>query len=127
VKAEQTGKTILVVEDNDVAREGAAAALQGAGYQVVQAADGQEALDLLRSGPAPDLILLDMLLPVLDGWLFLERLRREGPLPTPPIVITTGTILTREWAGDHGCAGFVRKPIDTDELLAEVRRCLGQT
>jgi len=126
VTAVQTGKTILVVEDNDAAREGVTAVLEGAGYQVVPATDGQEALNLLRSGPAPGLILLDMLLPVLDGWLFLERLQREGPQPRPPIVITTGTILTREWAKDKGCAGFIRKPVQPEALLDEVRRCLGE-
>jgi two-component system chemotaxis response regulator CheY len=126
VKPVQTRHTILVVEDNPLARQGVTAVLQGAGYQVVQAADGQEALDLLHAGPAPDLILLDMLLPVLDGWLFLERIQREGPHPRPPIVITTGTILTREWAKDKGCAGFVRKPVEPEALLTEVSRCLGQ-
>ena len=80
----------------------------------------------MRAGPPPGLVLLDMLMPVLDGWHFLERLRRQGPRPLPPIVIATGTNLTREWAEDHGCKGFVRKPIEPTSLLAEVRRCLGQ-
>jgi CheY-like chemotaxis protein len=118
-------RTILVVEDNDVAREGLAAALRGAGYGVVLAEDGQEALQALRRGPPPDLIVLDMLMPVLDGWRFLEEVRREAPDPGVPIVVTTGTILTREWAEAHGCAGFLRKPVETEDLLGEVRRCLG--
>ena len=117
---------VLVVEDNEVAREGLAVVLGRAGYEVALAAGGQEALDLLRAGPAVDLILLDMLMPVLDGWRFLERLKREGPGPLPPLVITTGTNLTLEWARDHGCQGFLKKPIDSEPLLAEVRRCLGQ-
>jgi CheY-like chemotaxis protein len=90
----------------------------------VPAANGEEALRLLAAGPAPDLILLDMLMPVLDGWHFLERLRQEAT--RPPVVVTTAAgVLSREWAEAHGCAGFVRKPVETDELLAEVRRCLG--
>ena len=123
-----TGPTrVLVVEDNEVAREGLAVVLQRAGCEVTLAADGREALDLLRSGPPPQLILLDMLMPVLDGWHFLERLKRQGPRPLPPIVITTGANLTLEWALDHGCQGFVRKPIETGALLGEVRRCLAPT
>jgi CheY-like chemotaxis protein len=119
-------KLILVVEDNHVAREGLAVILRQKCYGVVLAKDGEEALNLLRAVPRPDLILLDMLMPVLDGWHFLERLKHEAPQPPIPIIITTGTNLTREWAETHGCQGFVRKPIDTEELLDEIRRCLGE-
>jgi CheY-like chemotaxis protein len=120
--AVQPAPTLLVVDDNDVAREGAAAILRKAGYYVALAANGQEALDLLRSHPRPDLVLLDMLMPVLDGWQFLRRLEREGP--PVPVLITTATILTPEWAQSKGCRGFLRKPFEGDALLAEVRRCL---
>src|SRR3954463_8738342 len=120
--AGQPGRTILVVEDNDVAREGTVDVLRQAGYDVAPARNGREALDLLGSGPPPALVLLDMLMPVLDGWHFLHQLRRDGPRPAPTVVVTTGTILTREWADANGCAGFLRKPIETDDLLAEVRR-----
>jgi len=117
-------RTILVVEDNDVSREGLTVVLRHAGYHVLPAANGEEALRLLRAGPAPDLIMLDMLMPVLDGWHFLDRLQWEPA--QPPVVVTTATaVLGREWAEDHGCAGFVRKPVEAGELLEEVRRCLG--
>jgi CheY-like chemotaxis protein len=119
--------TILVVEDNDVAREGLAAILRREGYTVALAANGQEALDRLKDHPAPALILLDMLMPVLDGWHFLEQLQCDLPRATVPIIVTTGTILSRAWAESHGCAGFVRKPIETDALLTEIRRCLALT
>jgi two-component system, chemotaxis family, chemotaxis protein CheY len=116
--------TILVVEDDAVTREGLAVLLCREGFAVATAANGQEALDYLRQNPAPDLILLDMLMPVLDGWHFLERVKRTKPAAAVPIVITTATILTRAWANDHGCAGFVRKPLELDALLEEIRRCL---
>jgi CheY-like chemotaxis protein len=123
---EQVKRTLLVVEDNAIAREGLVAVLRHAGYEVVAAEHGQEALDLLRGGVVVlDLILLDMLMPVLDGWHFLEELKRQGPASGVPILVTTGSILTREWAVDHGCRGIVHKPIDTEELLAEVERCVG--
>ncbi|HYT92584.1 MAG TPA: response regulator [Gemmataceae bacterium] len=116
-------RTLLVVEDNEVARERLAAILRRAGYEVALATNGQEALNYLDGHPPPALILLDMLMPVLDGWHFLEQLQGDIPEPTVPIVVTTGTILNREWAKSHGCAGFVKKPIDTDALLEEIRHC----
>ena len=120
--------TLLIVEDNEVARVGLGTVLEKAGYRVDSADNGQTALDYLGQHPAPQLILLDMLLPVLDGWLFLEQLGRLNLQPKPPIIITTGSnIIGQEWAAAHGCAGLVRKPIDTEELLAQIRRCLGET
>src|SRR5262249_17190482 len=123
--AEPSRKTLLIVEDNAIAREGLAVVLRREGYNVVTVANGQEALDYLRKPPPPDLILLDMLLPVLDGWHFLERLKANKTVAAAPVIVTTGTILTREWATAHGCAGFVRKPIECETLMAEIHRCLG--
>jgi CheY-like chemotaxis protein len=121
--SEDPRPTILIVEDDRDTRLAVAFALEQAGYRVEEAADGQAALGALRSGSPPGLILLDMMLPVLDGWHFLQRLRAGGALP--PILVTTATTLTRGWAEDHGCAGFLRKPVEAEDLLAEVRRCLG--
>ena len=117
--------TLLIVEDDGESRLAVAAVLRRQGYRVVPTANGAEGLRALADGPAPDLILLDRLMPVLDGWSFLDRLRQQGPQPPVPVLVTTGTVLTREWAEDHGCAGFLRKPIEAEDLLAEVRRCLG--
>jgi CheY-like chemotaxis protein len=115
-------KTILVVEDNDLARRQFALLLGGQGHEVVTVRDGREALDHLAANPAPDLVLLDMLMPVLDGWHFLEQV----PRPHAPVLLVTSTILSHEWAGSHGCAGFLRKPVETADLLQAVARCLGQ-
>lgn len=120
---ERLGRTVLVVEDDEAARRQLAELLGQQGYGVLTAAHGEEALRRLRSDPAPDVMLLDMLMPILDGWHLLERLRQEGP--AVPVIVTTGTILTREWAESHGCHGFVHKPIEPDALLQEIRRCLG--
>jgi CheY-like chemotaxis protein len=114
-------QTVLVVEDDDATREALALELQDAGYGVAEAANGREALDYLADHAAPDVIVLDMMLPVLDGWRVLERLRRTHP--TVPVVVTTAGIISREWALQHGCAGFVKKPIDPGRLLEEVRLC----
>src|SRR5438270_13046195 len=91
--ARQPQKVLLVVEDNDVAGEWLVVLLGREGYRVVPAANGEQALNYLRTGPTPDLILLDMLMPVLDGWHFLKRWRQDGQGPAVPVVITTGTIL----------------------------------
>jgi two-component system, chemotaxis family, chemotaxis protein CheY len=112
------------MEDNDAAREWLAILLRGEGYQVVALRNGQEALVYLVANPAPDLVLLDMLMPVLDGWHFLEQLRKGGQAAPAPVVITTATIITREWASSHGCAGCLRKPLEAEAVLEEVRRCL---
>jgi CheY-like chemotaxis protein len=117
-------KIILVVEDNEAAREGLASVLRREGYEGLLAADGQQALDLLTSGADPDLIILDLVLPVLDGWQVLRRLREELHSAVP-VLITTGTMLPPPWSERHECEGFLRKPIETGVLLEEVRRCLG--
>jgi CheY-like chemotaxis protein len=115
--------TLLVVEDDDESRLALAAVLRQQDYRVVPAANGEEGLRALRAGPAPDLILLDMLMPVLDGWGFLSRLR-DADVRAPVLVTTGADALTPEWAAAHGCAGLLRKPVEPAELLAEVRRCL---
>src|SRR5437773_464309 len=117
-------RTILVVEDNAVSREGLKVILANAGYTIVLAENGQQALALLQKDPVPDLVLLDMLMPVLDGWHFLKQIQQVHRLAAVPVVVVTGTILTREWAQSQGCAGFVHKPIDPQLLLEEIRRCL---
>jgi|SRR5579871_2199371 len=118
---------VLVVEDDPITRAGMAVILGREGFETITVANGEEALTCLRTGPPPDLILLDMLMPVLDGWHFLDRLHAEAPKsPIPIILLTTLTILSLEWAQAHGCCGFIRKPIDPEEMLVEIRRCLSE-
>jgi CheY-like chemotaxis protein len=123
-KASPRAEVLLIVEDDHVQRELLSMLLGREGYRTVEAANGQEGLDFLQSGLKPDLILLDMLMPVLDGWHFLGRLHDMPAAAGLPVVVSTATILTREWAESHGCAGFLRKPIQPEQLLAEVDRCL---
>ena len=119
---------ILLVVDNDDARQLLSQLLRREGYSVVEAGDGQQALDALARGPTPDLILLDMLLPVLDGWHFLEEVQGRTAAVTPPILIVTGSgAIGRDWAEAHGCAGVLAKPVDEAQLRTEVRRCLAAT
>jgi len=119
-----TDKTVLVVEDDETTREALALELREAGYGCVTAGDGRAALDYLATHSAPDVIVLDMLLPVLDGWHFLQQLRQRGAAASIPVIIATATVISRAWALDHGCAGFVQKPVEAGALLDEIRRCL---
>jgi CheY-like chemotaxis protein len=116
---------ILIVEDNTVTREGLVTILRRQGYDALTAKDGGAALELLFRGSKPDLILLDMLMPGVDGWHFLARFRANRS-DSVPVVIMTGSILTAEWAEAQDCAGFIRKPIDEDELLVAVRHALAR-
>jgi len=118
--------TILVVDDSGECRAGLELLLRRQRYRVVQAADGQQALDCIRAGVMPDLILLDMLLPVVDGFTFLDRLQSVQTTRQMPIIIMTGMALSQGWALEHGCAGLVKKPIDTSTLLTEIERSLSR-
>jgi CheY-like chemotaxis protein len=119
------GTTLLIVEDNAIARVGLTTLLERSGYAVATATHGKEALDYLAAHPPPNVILLDMLLPVMDGWAFLGELAALPLSPRPRVIVTTGAaVIGREWVMAHGCHGFVRKPIEIDGLLAEIARCL---
>lgn len=117
--------TILVVEDYGDTRDGLAKVLAAEGFLPVVARNGKEALDYLRTHAPPSLILLDMLMPALDGWKFLEELRALDLHPRPSIIIITAVqVLGRDWALSQGCDGLLRKPVAMPELIAEIRRCL---
>lgn len=120
-------RTILIVEDNTIQREGLAMILRQRGFSVLPAADGQEAMGLLEKAD-PDLVLLDMLIPKeeADGWWFLKQRRKIPRLASIPVLITTAmTVASKEWANSLGAVELIRKPIDFDPLVAAIQRCLG--
>jgi CheY-like chemotaxis protein len=117
-------QTVLVVEDYPDTREALRFVLSDAGYDVVLTANGQEALDYLRDNPPPAVILLDMLMPVLDGWQFLNEMS-AAHLPQQQIILVTALpVITAEWAEDHGCVGWLKKPVSMPELLGDIRRVI---
>jgi len=119
------GRTVLVIEDNEVAREEWADALRQEGYAVAAARDGQEALALLAGGLDADLVVLDMFTPVVDGWKFMERRKQHPALSAVPVLITTGLgVACPEWAYALGAAAYLHKPFDAEDLVREVGRCL---
>ncbi|HEX4592405.1 MAG TPA: response regulator [Gemmataceae bacterium] len=121
--SQSVGETVLVVENNCTARALLADLLKRRGYKLVTAEDGAAALALLVGRVNPDLILLDMLLPRVDGWAFLEAIRHSRHREVP-VIVTSGIGLTDEWATDHGCVSFLHKPYDGVELFAAIGRVL---
>src|SRR4051794_34785043 len=82
-----TNKSILIVEDDDSIRNTLKLVLEFAGYEVQMCGNGQEALDLLKRQPTPALIILDLMMPVMNGWTFSEELQKNAVWAAVPIVI----------------------------------------
>ncbi len=83
---------VLVVEDHEFAREAVAALLSTMGYDVIEAENGRDALAVMAKGARPDVILLDLMMPVMDGWEFMKRQRRDWRLCTIPTIVVTAAI-----------------------------------
>src|SRR5262245_37826113 len=109
---------VLVVEDDDSIRELVEVILSGAGYEVLTASDGAAALQVVGSAP-PDLVLLDMRMPIMDGWEF-ARQYRARPEPHAPIVVLTAARDAAERAAEIHANGYLGKPFDVGELLTLV-------
>jgi CheY-like chemotaxis protein len=119
--------TILLVEDYDDARELYSTCLRSSGYDVIEAATGTDAVALARSA-SPHLILMDMLLPGMDGWQATAELKSDPRLKHVPIVALTAHALSdeRERIANLGCDGFLAKPCLPPELIRTVDRILGR-
>ena len=119
---------ILVVDDERVVRDLMRAVLVGAGHDVVEAHDGEEALAFIEEMPLPDVILLDLMMPRMDGWRFLEELRVRGVRRQTRVVIVSALSDedTRSRGAEHGVRNMLSKPFDTDVLLAAVDESLMQ-
>src|SRR5262245_3492463 len=116
---------VLVVEDYQDAREMYAAYLQFSGYRVAEAANGIEALEKTKE-LMPDIILMDLALPKMDGWEATRRLKADHQTRHIPIVALTGHALAghAEAARQAGCDAFVTQPCLPDALVAEIQRML---
>jgi CheY-like chemotaxis protein len=98
--------------------------LEEEGYQVEVANSGQAALEAIAATP-PDLVLLDVMMPEMNGFEVTQRIRQNPNLPFIPILLITGYTEPSPADGfDVGADGFIRKPIDFDELLARIRSVL---
>jgi two-component system cell cycle response regulator DivK len=118
---------ILLVEDNEMNRDMLSRRLQRRGYEVLMATDGQEGVALAQS-EAPDLILMDMSLPVMDGWEATRQLKAASETQSIPVIALTAHAMSgdRQKAMEAGCDDYDAKPIDMPRLLAKIEAFLGK-
>ncbi|MHB8621416.1 MAG: response regulator [Chloroflexota bacterium] len=117
------GQRVLVVDDDDTIRGFLAELLADEGYRVDTAANGQEALAALQSG-RPDLILLDLMMPVMDGLTFRARQREMDGASEVPVVVMSANLAAVKQAQDMQVAATLTKPFDLASLLAVIHRVL---
>jgi len=119
-------QTLLLVEDNEDNRIIYSTVLRHTGYEVVEATDGVQAVDLARR-IAPDLILMDISIPEIDGWEATKILRQDPKTRDIPIIALTAHALAddRERATAVGFSSYLAKPIEPRAVVAEVRRWIG--
>lgn len=118
----ESPKSILVVEDDEVAGMRLQTILEAHNYDVILVTDARQALDRLHAGLAPNVILLDMILPGYDGWQFFGARQRQAICAAAPVIVMTGLgIASREWALALGAVDFLRKPLNLEELLEKLQ------
>lgn len=117
---------ILLVEDNELNRDMLSRRLARQGFEVVTAVDGADALVRARAEPRPELILMDLSIPVVDGWEVTRRLKRDPDTRAIPVIALTAHAMPgdREQALAAGCDEFDTKPVDLARLLGKVRALL---
>jgi CheY-like chemotaxis protein len=116
---------VLLVEDNEENRDGLSRHLRRKGYEIVLAVDGRQGLDVARA-EAPDLILIDMSLPVLDGWEATRQLKAGSATRGIPVIALTAHAMAgdREKALEAGCDDYDTKPIEFPRLLTKIESLL---
>jgi CheY-like chemotaxis protein len=110
-------KSILIVEDDRDVRGAMAALLEGEGYTVIEAEDGERALRHLRSSTLVCLILLDLFMPVMNGWKFRDEQLRDPSIAAIPVIVVSADAGARQKAAKLGAVGAMVKPIDFERLL----------
>jgi CheY-like chemotaxis protein len=117
--------SVLVVEDDIDVREALVFFLEAEGYDVVEAGHGAEALERLKEDPGIGLILLDLMMPVMNGWEFRAAQIKDPNLAAIPVVIITADHSAAKKAADAGAAGCLLKPVELPHLLDYVGRYCG--
>jgi len=117
---------VLLIEDNEMNRDMLSRRLIRRGFQVVFAIDGQQGVDLARS-ERPDIILMDMSLPVIDGWEATRRVKADDATRSVPVIWLTAHAMAgdREKAIEAGCDDYDTKPVELDRLIGKIERLLG--
>jgi len=115
---------ILIVDDDTTLRDGLIGFFRLEGRSAMGASNGAEALFLLGKEVWPGVILLDLNMPIMNGWDFVSALERMPEVPTIPIAVMSGVTSNREIPAREADAGFFKKPVNLDALLATVNRHL---
>ena len=121
-------RRILLVEDNDMNRDMLSRRLVRRGYEVAVALDGQEGLDQARL-TSPDLVLMDMSLPVKDGWVATAELKADPVTRAIPVIGLSAHAMAgdRDRAMESGCDDYDTKPVELDRLLGKIEALLGKS
>jgi CheY-like chemotaxis protein len=114
-------KFVLVVDDDWDVQDALADTLEHAGFRVTCATNGQEAMAFLGRHPAPDAILLDLFMPVMNGWETVRAIQSSGELSRIPVIVITAT--EPHW-GHPAATRVLRKPIDADKLVRAVQEAV---
>lgn len=115
-------KKTLVIEDDKAIRDSLKFVLEFEGYKVFTAANGKEGIDLLLKIPRPCLILLDLMMPVMNGWEFIETMGKNTTLSNIPVIVVSAFT---ERAKDINAKAIMKKPVDIFELLNIVKEHCG--
>lgn len=111
--------TVLVVDDDKSIRDTICEVLEEEGYVAVACADGQEALDVLRTGRRFCLVLLDLMMPRKDGWAFRQEQQADPAIASVPVVVVSASVLAN--ASALGAVEFLQKPVSFNDILHVVQ------
>jgi CheY-like chemotaxis protein len=117
-------KTILIVEDEYDIANSLEMILQSEGYQVSHAQNGKEALSMLKNEPFPDLILTDIMMPVMDGYELTRELKKDAKLHQIPLILMSAGNINSSHFQSASFDHFVRKPFELENLLAKIAKLL---
>jgi len=117
---------ILLVEDNEMNRDMLSRRLERKGFEVVMAVDGQAGIDMASSA-SPDLILMDLSLPIIDGWEATRRIKADSATQNIPVIALTAHAMTgdEQKALEAGCDDYDTKPVNLNRLLEKIGNLLG--
>jgi two-component system, chemotaxis family, chemotaxis protein CheY len=118
--SEDQAPHVLVVDDDPDILDALSEILEAEGFRITRARNGQEALERLQAD-VPELILLDLMMPVMDGWEFARRMRSEPSLPDRPIIVLSADRNVAGKAREIGAVGYLAKPFELMDLLDMVR------
>ena len=124
--AASSGPVILIVDDDDRLREYVLVNLEMEGYAVREAGSAEEGLDVLVESTPPDLVLLDVMMPQVDGWEMLRRVQERHGVGTIPVIMFSGKLDERSAAEatSRGAQGFIGKPFNPQELIEQTKQLL---